>query len=470
MTGVGGDCFAIVAEPSGKLHGLNGSGRSPAEASLEFYLEQGWSEIPEGSAHAITTPGAIKAWETLHQKFGRMDWKRLFADAIHYGEEGMIVAPRVGTDWAGLTEKLLKDKGAAKHLLKGGLAPKIGEVWKFPAFAQTLKKIADGGSDAFYQGEIAEDIVTTIQAQGGLLSLDDLANVTADWVEPISTQYRDHTLYEIPPNAQGLTALMIVKLLEKFGPADSDPNSLTRAHLEAECGRIGYAARDAYISDPASMGHSIDKLLDDRHIEALSKLYDPTKRNDNLALPDPVGSDTVYLSIVDNDGMAISFINSVFKWFGSGIVTQKTGFALQNRAVGFNLIPGHANAIGPSKRPLHTIIPAMVKKDNQVTHCYGVMGGAYQAMGHAQVLSNMLDYGMDPQAALDHPRIFWDDKGNLQLESGHSQEIRTGLEKLGHRLAQNGVLGGGQIVQIDHERGVLIAGSDMRKDGQAAGF
>ncbi|MEM7214912.1 MAG: gamma-glutamyltransferase family protein [Pseudomonadota bacterium] len=469
MTGIGGDCFAIVGEPDGTLHGLNGSGRSSAGADLGWYIENGFTEIPEVSAHAVTAPGAVKAWETLHQKFGKLDFDRLFADAIQYAEEGFAVAPRVAADWLVNVEKLAADKGGSHHCLIDGKSPSVGQKVKFPALAETLRKIAKGGAEAFYHGEIASEIAKTVQSAGAFLTEADVAGVTADWVDLISTEYRGHVLHEIPPNGQGLAALILVKLLNKFGVPDH-PASVERAHLEAECGRIAYAARDAYITDPATMPHSIDTLLSDHHIDALSRLYDPAKKNPSISLPDPAGSDTIYLSVVDRDGMAVSFINSLFAWFGTGIVTMNSGIALQCRGAGFNVIPGHGNAIGPSKRPFHTIIPAMVTKDGKVTHSYGVMGGSYQAMGHAHALSNMLDYGMDPQSALDDPRIFWNEYGDLTLEAGVSETVMHGLEKLGHKCLPDAVHGGGQIIQIDHDNGVLIAGSDPRKDGHAAGF
>ncbi|MGI9350113.1 MAG: gamma-glutamyltransferase family protein [Rhizobiaceae bacterium] len=469
MTGIGGDCFAIVGEPDGTLHGLNGSGRSAKGASLEWYIDNGFTEIPEVSAHAVTVPGAVKAWETLHQRFGRTDFVRLFADAIRYGETGFPVASRVAADWQLKVDKLSATQGGREHLLLNGKSPSAGEKVTLPALAKTLEKVATGGSDAFYAGEIARDIANTVQDGGGFLTEEDIAGVSADWVDLISTEYRGHVLHEIPPNGQGLAAIILVKLLKKLG-VSSDPISIERAHLEAECGRIAYTARDAYISDPATMQHSLETLLSDIHISSLAGLYDATKRNNNIALPDPAGSDTVYLSVVDSDGMAISFINSLFDWFGTGIVTMDTGIALQSRGCGFNLTRGHGNAIGPSKRPLHTIIPAMVTKNGKVTHSYGVMGGSYQAMGHAHVLSNMLDFGMDPQQALDDPRIFWNDDGELTLEPGISDAVKTGLEAFGHACLPKAVHGGGQIIQIDHESGVLVAGSDPRKDGHAAGF
>jgi len=469
MTGIGGDCFAIVAEADGMLHGLNGSGRSASDASVEWYMENGFTTLEETSVHGITTPGAAKAWETMHQKFGRMDFTRLFADAIHYAEDGFAIAPRVGKDWAANVEKLKKNEAASANLLKDGKAPKVGEKFHMPHLAKTLRALATKGANVIYHGEIARDIVDTVQSMGGFISLQDMAEVTADWVELISTDYRGHTLHEIPPNGQGLTAIMLVKLLDKLKEDDA-ADSVERAHLEMELGRISYAARDAYIADPQHMQHSVQQLLSDGHIEVLSGLYDPDRKNPNIALPDPVGSDTIYLSVVDRDGMAVSFINSVFSWFGSGIMAPQSGIVLQNRGTGFNLIPGHANAIGPSKRPFHTIIPAMVTKNGKVSHSFGVMGGSYQAMGHAHVLSNMLDYGMDPQEALDDPRMFWNEHGTLMLEDGISADVQSGLEARGHQCLREALHGGGQIVQIDHDQGIMIAGSDPRKDGMAGGY
>ena len=469
MTGLGGDCFAIIGDADGTLHGLNGSGRSASKANLDWYLDHGFTSLEETSPHAITTPGSVKAWEAMHQKFGRTDFTRLFADAIHYAEDGFPIAPRVAKDWAANVDKLSKNEAASANLLVDGNAPKIGSKFYMPRLAKTLREIATKGADAIYQGAIAKYIADAVQALGGFVTEEDLAGVSADWVDLISTDYQGHTLHEIPPNGQGLTAIMLVKLLAKLKAGEA-VNSVERAHLEMELGRISYAARDAYIADETHMNFSVEQLLSDQHIDALSNLYDPQSRNPDIALPDPTGSDTIYLSVVDRDGMAVSFINSVFNWFGSGIMAPNSGIILQNRGSGFNLIKGHANAIGPSKRPFHTIIPAMVTKNGKVTHSYGVMGGSYQAMGHAHVLSNMLDYGMDPQQALDDPRMFWDAQGALQLEAGINEEVQAGLEAKGHTCMRGVVHGGGQIIQIDHEQGVLIAGSDPRKDGMAGGF
>ena len=469
MTGVGGDCFAIVSEPDGSLHGLNGSGRSASQTDIAWFLEQGFSDIPVDSVHSITAPGAVMAWETLHNRFGAMDFTRLFADAIHYGEEGFPIAPRVAYDWAKLVPKLSAHEAASNFLLNNGNAPEVGDRWKFPALAGVLRQIATQGSKALYSGKIAREIAETVHGLGGFLSEEDLANVAAEWVEPIQTTFNDHQLFEIPPNGQGITALILANLVSEIGCAKG-ANSPERAHLEAECGRIAYAARDAYTADTAHMDVSCEALLSRTHTKSLAKLYDPAKRNPDIGLPDPSGSDTIYLSVVDRDQRAVSFINSVYNHFGSGIVTPDTGIVLQNRGSCFNVIPGHPNAIGPAKKPLHTIIPAMVTKEGKPTHCFGVMGGHYQAMGHVHVLSNMLDYGMDPQQALDHPRIFWNDKGELVHESCVPDETIAYLKARGHSCQQGGPHGGGQIIRIDHETGTLVAGSDARKDGNAAGF
>ncbi|KAG1702819.1 Glutathione hydrolase-like YwrD proenzyme [Nymphon striatum] len=398
MTGIGGDCFAIVGEADGTLHGLNGSGRSAADASLDWYLEKGISSLEEMSPHAVTSPGSVKAWEGIASE-----------------------RPELQRTGRSMLRSFGKTMSASHNLLLNGNAPNIGEKFHMPLLAKTLREIAMNGSSAFYEGAIAKDIADTVQSLGGFLSEEDLAGVSGDWVDLISTEYQGHTLHEIPPNAQGLTAIMLVKLLAKLKSGE-DVHSAERAHLEMELGRISYAARDAYISDENHMSYSVDELLSDGHIDKLAELYDPQKHNSNIALPDPTGSDTIYLTVVDRDGMAVSFINSVFKWFGSGIMTPNSGI------------------------------------NGKISHSYGVMGGSYQAMGHAHVLSNMLDYGMDPQAALDNPRIFWDDEGALQLEAGISETVQAQLEAKGHVCSQGAVHGGGQVIQIDHENGVLIAG------------
>ncbi len=472
MTGIGGDCFCIVAEPDGTLHGLNGSGRSPANTHLSWYMDQGISSIADHPAHAVTVPGSVNAWEMLLARFGTMGFDLLFRDAIDYAENGFPVAPRVAFDWQGAAEKLMSNQGASRHLLKGGQPPRVGDVFRFPALAKTMKDIAAHGASAFYEGKIAREISTTVQNLGGFLTEEDLYNAKSDWVQPISTHYNGHELFEIPPNGQGITALVLTNLLRTLNAGKLGADSVERLHMEVECARLAYSVRDTYVSDQESMTASINAILSEEYTNTLASRFHSDKRNPDVKLPILPDSDTVYLSVVDKDQRAVSFINSVYMDFGSGIVTPDSGIVLQNRGASFVVEPGHPNAIGPGKRPMHTIIPAMVMRKNRVEYAFGVMGGSYQPMGHAHVLSNLVDYAMDPQEALDHHRVFWEkDSETLKLESGAPGGMRSALEKLGHTVSKtHSPHGGGQIIRIDHEKGVLIGGSDPRKDGQAQGF
>jgi len=469
MTGIGGDCFALVCEPDGTLHGLNGHGRSAAGASLDGYLDRGFTSIAGNSVHAITAPGAIRAWEELHARFGRMDFARLFADAVRHGRDGFPVAPRVASDWAGLVDKLAAHEGGRRHWLIDGRAPRLGDVMRTPALADVLEGVARNGSRAFYEGEVAADIASTVAELGGFLSEEDLAAVTVDWVEPIRAEYRGLEICEIPPSGQGLTTLILLQLLART-QLPPDPGSAERHHRQIELGRLAYGVRDAEIADPAHMRTGVDALLSPLYLDDLLKGYDPALRNPEIRLPKLPESDTIYLSVVDQDRLAVSFINSVYSGFGTGIVAKKTGIALQNRGACFVLEPGHPNAIGPLKRPMHTIIPAMAMADGKAALSFGVMGAAFQPMGQAHVLSNMLDYGMDPQEAIDEARLFWNGQGVLEAESGISADAIAGLEARGHAVTRGGPWGGAQMIVIDHTRGTLIGASDPRKDGQAAGY
>ncbi|WP_244530533.1 gamma-glutamyltransferase family protein [Salaquimonas pukyongi] len=469
MTGIGGDCFAFVGEPSGTIHALNASGRAAAGAKLAWYLENGISEIADTSPHAVTAPGALRGWELLHRKFGAMDWARLFADAVDYAEGGFPVAPRVAHDWHGLAGKLADNEGAAKHLLFDGTSPGVGQKIRLPALGQTLSRIAREGADAFYLGQIAAEIAGTVQALGGFLSEEDLAKCSAEWVEPIRTTYHDHEVLQIPPNGQGITALIILDLLT-MGGGRHDALSAERFHQSIEFARLAYAMRDAHVSDPATAKTGVKAMLSEETTMALLRQYDPERRNDDITLPELPDADTIYLSVVDRDGLAVSFINSVYSGFGTGIVTGKSGIALQNRGSCFVVREGHPNAIGGAKRPMHTIIPGMVLKDGLPAFSFGVMGGAYQPAGQAHVLQNMFEYGMDPQQAIDFPRLFWRPDGVLAAESGIGPHIKAGLAGRGHETAPGGLHGGGQMVAIDRQSGVLIGASDPRKDGHAAGY
>ena len=471
MTGIGGDCFAIVVEPDGTVHGLNGSGRAAAGVDPEWYRAHGFNEIPESGPHAVTVPGAIKAWETLLARCGTLPFESLFADAIRLAEDGFAVHPRVGWDWARHEQALRADLGGQLHYLVDGKAPAIGARQRQPALAKTLRAIARDGSKAFYEGAIAAEIAATIRALGGFMSEADLAAVSADWVAPISVAYAGHDILEIPPNGQGITALIMFRLLAAVGARNVDPHGADRYHLLVEAGRLAYSVRDHMVADPMSMTASPAELLSDGFIATLAARIDPRRRNPGVSLPPAPNANTTYLTVVDRDRRAVSFINSTYNAFGAKIVTPVSGIALQNRGACFSLAKGHPNEIGPGKRPMHTIIPAMALKDAQAAVSFGVMGGAYQPMGHVHVFSNFADHGMDPQEAIDHPRLFWGDDGVLEAEAGVPDGVRGDLAAKGHnvRPAQR-PFGGGQMIVIDRDSGFLIGGSDPRKDGAALGW
>lgn len=470
-TGIGGDCFAIVAQPDGTLSGLNGSGRSAAGANLDWYLEQGIKNLEDHPVHAITAPGAIRGWETLLSRHGTMCFDRVLRDAIRYAENGFPVAPRVGLDWSKVVTELSENDGARHNFLQDGKMPEIGSIHAVPNLAKTLRAVANKGADAFYTGAIAAEIANTVRGLGGFLSEEDLAQVTADWVTPISTRYGGYDIHEIPPNGVGITALIMLNLLDKIDARSMGSHSALRQHAEIECARLAYSVRDAYVSDPATMTVSTDALLSETYAAELATGFNPDKRNTDIKLPPVPHSDTVYLTVVDRDLRAVSFINSLYNTFGSRIATKDSGIALQNRGACFVVEEGHPNAIGPSKRPLHTIIPGMATKNGKAAYSFGVMGGAYQPIGQAHVLSSMIDHGFDPQEALDYPRVFWEGGDELETEAGVTDEVAQGLRDRCHETAPaEAPHGGGQIIAIDHERGVMTGASDPRKDGQAQGY
>lgn len=468
MTGIGGDCFVILSEPNGTIHGLNGSGRAPMGIPDGHYSQRGLVEID--GAHAVTVPGAVRAWETLHARFGSIDWTRLFADAANLARDGFPVHSRVASDWSRKVALLAADEGARQHFLTDGKAPAEGSRFRLAALGNTLEAIGRRGARAFYEGEIAREIAGTLKRLGAFMEESDLAACSADWVDPVRTPYRGHEVLEIPPNGQGITALILLNLLAASG-GNHAPDSAERYHEAIELARIAYSVRDVHVADPAAMRVPVEALLASETTQCLLGMFDPERRNPAINLPAIPNSDTVYLTVVDRNRMAVSFINSLYDGFGSGIVTPKSGIALQNRGACFVTDPDHPNSIGAGKRPMHTIIPGMVLNGGRVSHSFGVMGGAYQPMGHALVLANMLEHGMDPQEAIDWPRLFWGDGDETLLgETGISTAVLESLRGKGHGVSRGGPHGGAQIIRVDHEQGVLIAGSDPRKDGHAAGF
>ena len=474
MTGIGGDCFALIAKPgSRKLIALNAAGRAPKAATAAWLAKANLARIEPDSAHSVTVPGAISGWIRLLEDHGSLPLARLLQPAIALAQEGFVVTPRVASDWARNVGKIARNAGASKHLLKSGRAPQEGAIVRFPALAATLKRIAKDGRDGFYKGELAKDMVAELRALGGLHTLDDFAAQaeSAGYVTPISVPYRGVELVELPPSNHGIVALIMLRMLERLGKPHPEPVSVERYHVLMEAARLAFAMRDAFVADPDMAQVPVDHLLDDAVIAKLVARIDRKKHRPQLEpLPQPAGSDTVYFSIVDEKGMAVSFINSLFDEFGSGIVTAKTGIVLHNRGKGFVTDPRHPNCIAPGKRPLHTLVPAMVLKEGKPYMSFGVMGAHFQPMGHVYVMSNMFDYGMDAQAALDAPRVFFEGDP-LLVEETVPEEVVAGLKRLGHRVATRvAPWGGGQIVVMDRENGVLIGASDPRKDGMALGY
>jgi gamma-glutamyltranspeptidase / glutathione hydrolase len=468
MTGIGGDCYCLVSRPGQPVWGYNGSGRAGAKASAEALRSQGLREIGT-SIHAVTVPGALDAWEAVLKAHGRFGLDRALAPAIKYAEGGFPVAARVAWDWSRFVGRLQADPGAAKHYLFGGAAPKEGDVIRLPALAVTLKAVAAKGARAFYEGEIAADMAATLAARGSFLTEEDFARHHGDVVTPISSNYRGVDLIELPPNGQGLVALVMLNILENFDLAALDPLGPERFHLVLEAARFGFAVRDTHVADLAHMRVAVADLIDKGFAKKLAGKIDLNKRAALPGAPTP-GSDTVYLSVVDRDRMAVSFINTLYSHFGSGICTEKTGILLTNRGDCFTLQAGHPNEFGPGKRPLHTIIPALAMRGGRCDMSFGMMGAHYQPMGHVQIVNNMIDYGMDVQQAIDAPRFFFEG-GKTVVETGTQAATVEGLKARGHDVAFAFTpWGGAQTIKIDWDRGVLIAGSEPRKDGCALGY
>lgn len=471
MTGIGGDCFAMLVKPGAKPIALNSSGFAPVAATAQWYADKGIKAIPVQSPHAVTVPGAIDGWARLLADHGTMTLARVLAPAIGYAEGGFAMAPRVAYDWGRAEAKIRSDAGATAHLLKDGRPPRVGETMRLPALARTLRMIAEQGRDAFYQGEIAADIVAELKGLGGLHTIEDFAAQRCSYVEPISVNYRGVDLYELPPNNHGIVALVMLNMLARMGRLSVDPAAPERYHGMIEAARLAYALRDTFVADPAMADVPVAHMLAPSTADDLVRRIDMGRRTPDLGpVPRPGGSDTIYLSVVDERGTAVSFINSLFAAFGSGITTRKTGVVLHNRATGFVLDPSHPNCIAPRKRPMHTLVPAMAMKDGLPLMAFGVMGAAFQPIGHAYVMTNMLDYGLDPQEALDCPRAFFEG-GEVHVEEGLAGGAAARLAAMGHDVkVREEPWGGGQIVYLDRTNDVLIGASDHRKDGCALGY
>ncbi|MBS7791821.1 gamma-glutamyltransferase [Roseococcus sp. SDR] len=475
-TGIGGDCFCLYSPAgTGKVYAINGSGRAGQNYSMEKLHAAGVTSLVDTSPHVVTVPGAVSAWEALNAAHGRKGLDVLLQPAIRFAEEGFPVLERVAADWADAKGKLAANEASSRHYLKNGAAPLEGDTMRFPALAKTLRAIAAKGARGFYEGEVAADIVKSLNALGGMQTEEDFANALrgAEFVEPIKRAWKDMEIYECPPNGSGIVTLMILGMLETFKAPEAGPMSAERLHRHIEAARLAYRDRDTWIADPAKVEVPVETLLSDAYLHGMAKNISDAKAMGELPWSDtlmPKHKDTVYLCVVDEEGNACSFINSLFKSFGSGILAEGSGVMLQNRGFGFRMQEGHPNCIAPGKRPMHTIIPGMAMKNGRAVMPFGVMGGHFQPMGQTLLLTNMFDYGMNPQAALDAPRLFPED-GKIQVERHIPAETVAKLSALGHvcePIAKPH--GGGQAIYMDHERGVLIGGSDPRKDGCVLGY
>jgi gamma-glutamyltranspeptidase/glutathione hydrolase len=468
MTGIGGDCFVMLAKAGQKPWGYNGCGRSASKASAAALRAQGLSEIGT-SIHAVTVPGAVEAWDATLRAHGSIGLDRALRPAINYAEGGFPVAQRIAFDWARTAARIKTDPGLARHFLSNGAVPKEGDVVRLPALAQTLKAIAAKGARALYEGEIADDMVKTLAARGSLITAADIAAHKGEAATPVSSNYRGLDLCELPPNGQGLTALVTLNILENFDMGSLEALGPERFHLMLEAARIGYAVRDTHIAEAKAMRIEVAKLLDKAWAKTLAARIDPAKRGVLPKRPTP-GNETTYISVVDKDRMSVSFINTLYSNFGHGLCTEKTGICFTNRGACFTLEEGHPNELGPAKRPMHTIIPALAMRGGRVSHAFGVMGAHYQPMGHVQMVLNMVDYGMDVQQAIEAPRAFFSGD-DTAVERGMPMPTVAGLKARGHHVTvPETPWGGAQMINIDWERDVLIGGSESRKDGCALGY
>ncbi|HWW48666.1 MAG TPA: gamma-glutamyltransferase [Xanthobacteraceae bacterium] len=471
MTGIGGDCFALyMPGGTGDIVSYNGSGRAPQAATADYFLERGIKRLPLTSAHAVTVPGVVDGWEMLLRDHGRLGLEDVMQPAIRAAEEGYVVAPRVAYDWATYAGKLHDGINAQRYFLPGGNVPKVGEVIRQPELAKTLRLIARHGRDGFYKGEVAEDIVATLRSAGGLHELADFAAHATEVTRPISTTYRGYEVHQCPPNGPGLAMLLMLDILKSFDLRQYGALSAERFHIEAEAWRIANVLRDAHVCDPSFSPVNVEGLLAPAHTSAYRHKINFERMLDLPPMLEPIGSNTIYVTVVDKDRNVCSFISSIAQPFGSAIVSEKTGVLLQNRGMGFCIEPGHPNCIAPGKRPLHTIIPAIVTQNGRAAMSYGVMGGQYQPTGQCRVLSNIVDYGMDVQEAIDFPRGLHT-SGTFQLEVGVPEDVFQRLAAIGHKVVRSQhPLGGGQAIWIDSAKGTLTGGSDPRKDGCALGY
>jgi gamma-glutamyltranspeptidase / glutathione hydrolase len=463
--GIGSDAFAIVWDGK-RLHGLNASGRSPAAWTPEYF---GGNAVPALGWNSVTVPGAVSAWVELHAKFGKLPFEKLFEPAISYGRNGFLVSPTIAEQWTAQVPLLKEQPGFAEAFMPAGRAPKPGERFRFPSHAATLEKIAATNGEAFYRGELADKLHAHAAANGGAMRASDLAAHRADWVGTINSTYRGYTVHEIPPNGQGIVALIALGILERFDMASLPADSADGVHLQIEAVKLAFADAQAYVADIDHMPFSAERLLDKEYLKQRAALIDRSQAKP-AAAGTPNGG-TVYLTAADAAGMMVSMIQSNYLGFGSGVVVPGTGISLQNRGADFAAAQGHPNRVGPNKRPYHTIIPGFVTKDGNAVMSFGVMGGTMQPQGHVQVMVRIADHGQNPQAACDGPRFRWVHGTQISCERGFPQSTLDELRRRGHDLvAVEDYNQFGSCQAIWCLDGGYFAASDPRRDGQAAAF
>jgi gamma-glutamyltranspeptidase / glutathione hydrolase len=470
-TGLGGDCFAIIYNArEGRLAAINGSGRAPFSASADALLGLGFNSVPVEGPHSITIPGALDALSRCLATYGTITIREALADAIHYAEQGFPVSEVAARVWRRSEIKLARNDESRRVYLPDDRAPEPCEIFYNPDLARTLRSISEGGTDTFYRGEIAKAVVAAIRDIGGVIELRDLETHSSDWVEPVVSPYRGYEVVEMPPNTQGIATLMALNIVEAWKLSEMGHNSPEYLHGLIEAMSIALTNAGKYVADPREE-IPLDELLSEQRAESLRQQISATAHRETSTMDNRDHGDTVYVAVVDDQRNAVSMISSIYKAFGSGITVPGTGLVLQNRGACFSLEPHHPNRLGPGKRPFHTIIPAMVLRDKKPWAVLGVVGGSMQAQGHLQVICNLIDFGMNPQAALDAPRFRILDDGFLAMEDGVVEAACSELGRMGHRIKNEQTeegFGGGQVILISDE--ALCGGSDPRKDGCAYGY
>ena len=479
--GVGGDLFAIIWDAKTKqLYGLNASGPSPKNSSIEFMKSKGITQIPRYGPHPVTVPGAVAGWSAMHKRFGNKEFHTLFESAIDYAVNGFPVTELIAYYLEGSAENFQNFQNFKSVWMPNGTIPKKGDIFRNPHLANTYQSIANSYGESFYKGEIAEEIVKSLKQQGGAMQMSDLINYAPEWVEPVSTNYRGFDVWELPPNGQGIAALQILNILENFDISSMTLDSTEYIHLFTEAKKLAYEDRAKFYADPKFAQIPLEQLISKKYARERSKLINFEQAADSFEAGNLENGDTIYLTVADKDGNMVSLIQSNYWGMGSGMVPNNVGFMLHDRGMMFSLDPEHNNSLIGGKRPFHTIIPAFVTHDGDPFISFGVMGGAMQPQGHAQIIINLIDFGMNLQEAGDAPRIRHSGSsqptgeamtkgGYLSLESGFSQKTRDGLEILGHKI-QDEIGGYGGYQAIMKKNDVYLGASESRKDGQASGY